>query len=29
VKIERKKLRSGDEIAIGESVLRFETIDFS
>jgi small-conductance mechanosensitive channel len=29
VKIERKQLRSGDEIAIGESVLRFETIDFS
>jgi small-conductance mechanosensitive channel len=29
VKVERKKLRSGDEIAIGESILRFETIDFS
>lgn len=28
-KIERKKLRSGDEIVVGESLMRFEVIDFS
>ncbi len=27
-KVEKKKLRSGDEIAIGDSVLRFEALDF-
>jgi small-conductance mechanosensitive channel len=29
VKVEKKKLRSGDEIKIGDSVLRFEEITFS
>jgi small-conductance mechanosensitive channel len=29
VKIKKRKLRSGDEISIGNSILRFEQIDFS
>jgi len=29
VKVKKQKLRSGDEISIGDSILRFEEIDFS